>query len=195
MERSKFIVPLNLSPFALTPKLLLAKSNSNTSSNKPTPLNNEFSSELGEELTTSSMDNSTLASSCALGEPFDQTISEDAFDQSFNDFLDNSVMDEESDFDMEMYDCSPERTEDEAVQVAAYCSYTEPWKSNKVNFLNQWAENCIGKFLFIADYKHLFKCLQTLNPIMTFPSRKIFLQKHSKFKKSLVMEAFQLYTE
>jgi hypothetical protein len=148
-ERSKFIIPLNLTPFALTPKLIQAKSNPNTS-NKPTPLNQEVYADLGIEL-LSSLNNSTLNSSYAFNSSaFSEIVdvsSEEAFDQSFNQYLDDNQVEEEydPDFDMELNNYSHCETEDEPINVTACTSYTEPWRSTKINFLNQWVDDCIGK--------------------------------------------------
>ena len=171
VERSKFIVPLNLTPFALTPKLMQAKSNSNNSSFKPTPLNQEIYSELGVDL-ISSLNNSTLTSSgpfdsSAFSETIEQAFYEDDFDQSFNQFLDEAEdqIEYEPDFDMDLSNDGIGDPEDEQVEMAAYSSYTEPWKSTKINFLNQWADDCIGReniffeiysYLILIDFKSYY---------------------------------------
>ncbi len=147
IERSKFMVPLNLTPFALTPKLMQVKSNSN----KRTPLNQECFSELGDEL-ESSLNNS----SGAFSEVIDQhAFSEEAFDQSFNQFLDYEEAENEPDFEMDLASSSPCKPgEESSAETAAYSSYTEPWRSPKVNFLNQWVDDCIGKTLLFI-FHHL----------------------------------------
>lgn len=147
LERSKFIVPLNLTPFALSPKILLSKS-SNTATNKPTLLKQESAFDNSSDL-PSSFDDSILNTSCnfnssMLNEVYDQEMAEESFDQSFNYFLD-APAENDVDFDMGSTTCSPGRNDDESVEYAAYSAYTEPWKSVKMNFLNQWAEDCIGK--------------------------------------------------
>lgn len=136
-ERSKFFAPLNLTPFALSPKMLAARSSSTP---KVTRLQIESFVESNDTMST--FEDSMLNSPCQFsgnmsGETDDQAMLEDMFDQSFDLFVDNSTS-TTSDMDMDMY--SPSRSvsmSSDCAHDSAQSPYTEPWRSSKVNFLNE----------------------------------------------------------
>lgn len=139
LERSKFIVPSNLSPFALSPKLLMARS---LPPNKSTELKNEtfLSSNLNSESFESTFLNSTSHfSSSNLNDSFDFQMGEAVMDQNYAIFTDvkpNFC----SDYEIDSSSVSPSVT-DELMPGNNFFIQNEPWKSAKVNFLNDWSQS------------------------------------------------------
>lgn len=147
-ERSKFIVPSNLSPFALSPKLLMAR---NWSINKPTDLRNEsllninFNSdsfESGYLNSPSHFSSSTIDDINHLG------MEEESLAQNGNIFLDIKT-NFCSDHEIDSFSISPS-IDSEFAPDSEFVPHDEPWKSSRVNFLNNWkqSEDAFGKIIF-----------------------------------------------
>lgn len=135
MERSKFIVPSNLSPYALSPKLLIARS---WSLNKATDLRNETFLNLNYNL--ESFEDSFLNSPSQISDDpaADFLTDEESFDQNYNIFLDKKpTLDYK--FDINLSSISPSVGNDIDFELDFELS-TELWKSSKVNFLNEWTQ-------------------------------------------------------
>lgn len=135
-ERSKFIIPSNLSPFALSPKLLMAR---NLPSNKSTELKNESylnSSLNSESFETTFLNSPSHFSSSTLNDSFDFQLGEGITDQSFTTFGETKL-NFCSDYEIDSSSVSPS-VADEFVPEASHI-LNEPWKSTKVNFLNDWS--------------------------------------------------------
>lgn len=159
-ERSKFILPLNLTPFALSPKFILSRNNS-SAVKTATGLRNEASFDFsGDE--TKSFEDSFLQSPYRFTDgsiadtSTDQIMSDYGFDQSFNVFVEKS-----SQIAPDLFMCSPSKSGldgecDESYESDAYSTYTEPWKSSKVNFFNDWESTDPSKFTRRESRKSVF---------------------------------------
>lgn len=148
IERSKFIVPSNLSPFALSPKLMMAR---NLSINKPTDLKNE--SFLSISLNSESFEGAFLNSpshfsSSALNESLDFNMDEEISSQNYNLFLDKKIP-FYSDFEIDSTSVSPSVGSEVAQETNFAPQNEEPWKSSMVSFLNNWSysEEAFGKII------------------------------------------------
>jgi len=138
-ERSKFIIPSNLSPFALSPKLLMAR---NLPSNKSTELKNESylnSSLNSESFETTFLNSPSHFSSSTLNDSFDFQMGEGITDQSYTIFA-GTKSNFCSDYEIDLSSVSPS-AEDESVPETSLFFHNEPWKSAKVNFLNDWSQS------------------------------------------------------
>ena len=145
-ERSKFIVPSNLSPFALSPKLLMAR---NCSLSKSTDLRNE--SFLSINFNSDSFDSGYLNSpshfsSSTIDDMNSLGMDEVSLSQNGNIFLDKKT-NICSDFDTDSFSISPS-VDSEMAPDSEFVPQDEPWKSSKVNFLNNWKESddAFGKY-------------------------------------------------
>lgn len=158
-ERSKFVLPLNLSPFALSPKILLSR---NSSVLKSTDLKNEafldFSGDAKsfEELELL-LHSPSVFSGKKLEEPTNQAISDKIFDENFNFFIENPT-----NFDFEMENIAdPDQIEE--ITDAFSVPYSRTWKSSKTGFLNEWhnteAATCpyFGSCLVCRGYENAFE--------------------------------------
>jgi hypothetical protein len=137
-ERSKFIIPSNLSPFALSPKLLMARNiplNKSTELKNETFLNSSFNSESFE---TTFINSPSHFSSSTLNDSLDFHMGDGIADQSFTTFPDiKSNFD--SDYEIDSSSVSPS-VAGEFVSETSHL-FNEPWKSTKVNFLNDWSQS------------------------------------------------------
>lgn len=147
IERSKFTVPSNLSPFALSPKLLMAR---NWSLNKSTDLKNE--SFLNINFNSDSFDSGYLNSpsqfsSSAVDDLNNIGMDEVSIAQDINIFLDKTG-NFCSDYETDSFSISPS-IDSEFAPDSEFVPFDEPWKSSKVNFLNNWkqSEDAFGKIL------------------------------------------------
>lgn len=148
-ERSRFIVPSNLSPFALSPKLLMAR---NLSANKSTDLKNEAflnSSFNSESFETTFLNSPSHFSSSTLNDSFDFQMGESLMDQSYAIFADRKSS-FYSDYEIDSSSVSPS-VADEIASDNNLFMQNEPWKSTKVNFLNDWSqsEEAFGKVILM----------------------------------------------
>lgn len=153
IERSKFVVPSNLSPFALSPKLMMAR---NLSLNKSTDLKNE--SFLSNSLNSDSFETAFLNSpshfsSSALNDSLDFTIDDDMTGHNYNLFIDKKLP-YCSDFEIDSSSVSPSIVS-EATQESNFVPQNEEaWKSSMVSFLNNWSysEHAFGKILCVQPF-------------------------------------------
>ena len=142
-ERSKFIIPSNLSPFALSPKLLMART---WSLNKSTELRNE--SFLNANFNSESFDSGLLNSPSHFSSSMDDTlvlpIEYNSMEQDPASFIDK-ISNFCSDYEIDSSSISPSVIGEFSVDKNLM-QQTEPWKSAKVNFLNNWdhSENAFG---------------------------------------------------
>lgn len=137
-ERSKFIIPSNLSPFALSPKFLIAR---NWSINKPTDLKTE--SFLNINFNSESFESGYLNSPSQFSSStFDDSIilptEDNSMDLDFNIFLDKKS-NFCSDYEIDSSSVSPSVVNE--LLEPNFVPLMEPWKSTKVNFLNDWKQS------------------------------------------------------
>lgn len=144
-ERSKFIVPSNLSPYALSPKLLIERSlsiNKSTDLRNDTIFNINYKSESFED---SFLNSPSQFSRSPAEDNFDLITDEDSFDQNYNIFFDKKTT-FEYDYEPNMSSASPSIDNDKEFEQD-FEPLTELWKSSKVKFLNEWtqSEEAFGK--------------------------------------------------
>lgn len=139
IERSKFIIPSNLSPFVLSPKLLVAR---NWSLNKSTELRNEsfLNVNFNSESFDSGYSNSpSHFSSSVINDSFNLELDDESMDQDFNIFLDKKS-NYCSDYEIDSSSVSPSIISEISAEPNLV-TLSEPWKSSKVNFLVDWNQS------------------------------------------------------
>lgn len=173
-ERSKFIIPSNLSPFALSPKLLSSRS---FPVSKSTDLKNE--SFLNISLTSESFENSFLHSpsqfsSTNLNDSVDFPMDDEMSSQNFGSFMEK-ITNFCSDFEIDSSSVSPS-VEGEITSEANFEIHSEPWKRSKVNFLNHWSlsENAFGNDLLKIPFLIYFSMLQLRGPMRSRGNFRLF---------------------
>lgn len=139
-ERSKFIVPSNLSPFALSPKFLVSR---NSSLKRASELKTESFlniSHNSDSFESTFLNSPSHFSSSALNESFGFPMDEELAGHNLNLFIDKKLP-FYSDLDIDSVSISPSICS-EAVQETDFASHNEEtWKSSAVSFLNNWSDS------------------------------------------------------